>query len=63
MPRHAAFTLQCDGSGNDGQKMFLKTADHGALLENLVVVRQRYPFYFYAYVLMLNPLYICCSRF
>ena len=42
--------------GNDGRKVFLKDSDYEAFLDGLAVVRKRYPFYLYAYVLMSEPL-------
>jgi putative transposase len=36
------------------QKIFLKRSDYQGFLEALRVVRRRYPFYLYAYVLMSN---------
>ena len=41
--------------GNNGQKIFLKRNDYEAFLEALSTVRRRYPFYLYAYVLMVQP--------
>lgn len=40
--------------GNNGRKIFLKHSDYRAFLEALAVVRKRYRFYLYAYVLMSN---------
>jgi putative transposase len=37
--------------GNNGQKIFLRETDYEAFLKALRVVRKRYPFYLYAYVL------------
>ena len=44
--------------GNDGQKIFLGQNDCQAFLEALGVVRKRYPFYLYAYVLMSNHFHL-----
>jgi REP element-mobilizing transposase RayT len=38
--------------GNDGQKVFLGQSDYQAFIEALRTMRQRYPFFLYAYVLM-----------
>ena len=47
--------------GNDGQKIFLRESDYEAFLDALSVVRKRYPFYLYAYVLMSNHYFIIGS--
>ena len=44
--------------GNNGQRIFLKQPDYEAFLEALRVVRKRYPFYLYAYVLMSNHFHL-----
>ncbi len=44
--------------GNDGQKIFLRQSDYQAFIEGLRSVRQRYPFYLYAYVLMSNHFHL-----
>ncbi len=44
--------------GNDGRKVFLKDSDYEAFLDGLAVVRKRYPFYLYAYVLMSNHFHL-----
>jgi len=40
--------------GNNGQKVFVSDKDYEAFLDQLRVVRGRYPFYLYAYALMPN---------
>ena len=44
--------------GNNGQRIFLRQPDYEAFLEALRVVRKRYPFYLYAYVLMSNHFHL-----
>ena len=44
--------------GNNGQKVFLSDKDYEAFLDQLVVVRGRYPFYLYAYVVMPNHFHL-----
>ena len=44
--------------GNDGQKIFLRQSDYQAFIEALRIVRQRYPFSLYAYVLMSNHFHL-----
>jgi REP element-mobilizing transposase RayT len=44
--------------GNNGQKIFLKQSDYQTFREALTVVRKRYPFYLYAYVLMSNHFHL-----
>ena len=44
--------------GNDGQKIFLNKSDYQAFIEALGTVRQRYPFFLYAYVLMSNHFHL-----
>ena len=44
--------------GNDGQKIFLGESDYQAFIEALRTVRQRYPFFLYAYVLMPNHFHL-----
>jgi REP element-mobilizing transposase RayT len=44
--------------GNNGQKVFLSDEDYEAFLDQLLVVRGRYPFYLYAYVLMPNHFHL-----
>ncbi len=63
MPRHPR--VHAEGvlyhvmaRGNDGQKIFLGQNDCQAFLEALGVVRKRYPFYLYAYVLMSNHFHL-----
>jgi REP-associated tyrosine transposase len=63
MPRHPR--VHAEGvlyhvmaRGNDGQKIFLGQRDYQAFLDSLGVVRKRYPFYLYAYVLMSNHFHL-----
>ena len=63
MPRHprvhaAGLLYHVMARGNNGQKIFLKQSDYEAFLEALMVVRKRYPFYLYAYVLMSNHFHL-----
>ena len=44
--------------GNDGQKIFLRQSDYQTFIEALRIVRQRYPFSLYAYVLMSNHFHL-----
>src|SRR5258705_1886086 len=44
--------------GNNGQKVFVSDKDYEAFLDQLRVVRGRYPFYLYAYVLMPNHFHL-----
>jgi REP element-mobilizing transposase RayT len=44
--------------GNNGQPIFLKSADYESFQRILHVVRERYPFYLYAYVLMPNHFHL-----
>ena len=44
--------------GNNGQKVFLSDKDYEAFLDQLLVVRGRYPFYLYAYALMPNHFHL-----
>ena len=59
MPRHPrvhakGLLYHVIARGNNGQKIFLRETDYEAFLKALGVVRKRYPFYLYAYVLMSN---------
>lgn len=63
MPRH--LRVHAEGllyhviaRGNNGQRIFLRQYDYEAFLEALQVVRKRYPFYLYAYVLMSNHFHL-----
>ena len=63
MPRHPRVHAQgllyhVMARGNDGRKVFLKDSDCEAFLDGLAVVRKRYPFYLYAYVLMSNHFHL-----
>src|SRR5262245_30631082 len=63
MPRHPRVHAQgllyhVMARGNDGRKIFLKDSDYEAFLDGLAVVRKRYPFYLYAYVLMSNHFHL-----
>src|SRR5262245_2379405 len=63
MPRHPRVHAQgllyhVMARGNDGRKVFLKDSDYEAFLDGLAVVRKRYPFYLYAYVLMSNHFHL-----
>ena len=63
MPRHPrvhaeGLLYHVMARGNDGRKVFLKDSDYGAFLDGLAVVRKRYPFYLYAYVLMSNHFHL-----
>lgn len=63
MPRHPrvhgeGLLYHVMARGNDGQKIFLKQSDYEAFLEALGIVRKRYPFYLYAYVLMSNHFHL-----
>jgi len=44
--------------GNNGQKVFVSDKDYEAFLDQLRVVRGRYPFYLYAYALMPNHFHL-----
>lgn len=44
--------------GNNGQAVYLGRSDYGAFLETLQTIRERYPFYLYAYVLMPNHFHL-----
>jgi putative transposase len=55
MPRHPrvhaeGLRYHVMARGNDGQKIFLRQSDYQAFVEALRTVRQRYPFFLYAYV-------------
>jgi len=63
MPRHprvhaSGLLYHVMARGNNGQKVFLSDKDYEAFLDQLVVVRGRYPFYLYAYVLMPNHFHL-----
>jgi putative transposase len=63
MPRHPrvhgeGLLYHVMARGNDGQKIFLNQSDYEAFLEALRMVRKRYPFYLYAYVLMSNHFHL-----
>jgi putative transposase len=63
MPRHPrvhaeGLLYHVIARGNNGQRIFLKQYDYEAFLEALRVVRKRYPFYLYAYVLMSNHFHL-----
>src|SRR5438309_4014303 len=63
MPRHPrvhaeGLLYHVMARGNDGQKIFLNQSDYVAFLEALRIVRRRYPFYLYAYVLMPNHFHL-----
>lgn len=63
MPRHKrvhaeGLLYHVMARGNDGQKIFLNQSDYQAFIEALRTVRQRYPFFLYAYVLMSNHFYL-----
>ena len=63
MPRHPrvhaeGLLYHVIARGNNGQKIFLRETDYEAFLEALRVVRKRYPFYLYAYVLMSNHFHL-----
>ena len=63
MPRHPRVHAQgllyhVMARGNDGRKVFLKDSDCEAFLDGLAVVRKRYLFYLYAYVLMSNHFHL-----
>jgi putative transposase len=66
MPRHPrvhaeGLLYHVMARGNDGQKIFLSQNDYQAFIEALRTVRQRYPFFLYAYVLMSNH-YLCGAQ-
>lgn len=44
--------------GNNGQQIFPRNSDFAAFLDALTQVRQRYPFYLYAYALMSNHFHL-----
>jgi REP element-mobilizing transposase RayT len=44
--------------GNEGQKIFLRESDYRAFIERLRTVRERYPLFLYAYVLMSNHFHL-----
>lgn len=63
MPRHRrvhapGLLYHVMARGNNGQKVFLSDKDYEAFLDQLVVVRGRYRFYLYAYVLMPNHFHL-----
>jgi putative transposase len=63
MPRHPrvhaeGLLYHVIARGNNGQKIFPRETDYEAFLEALRVVRKRYPFYLYAYVLMSNHFHL-----
>jgi REP-associated tyrosine transposase len=63
MPRHPrvhaeGLLYHVMARGNDGQKIFLGESDYQAFIEALRTVRQRYPFFLYAYVLMPNHFHL-----
>ena len=63
MPRHprvhaTGLLYHVMARGNNGQKIFLKRSDYEAFLEALKIVRKRYPFYLYAYILMSNHFHL-----
>jgi putative transposase len=63
MPRHPrvyapGLLYHLMARGNNGQPIFLKPADYESFLKVLHGVRQRYPFYLYAYVLMPNHFHL-----
>jgi REP element-mobilizing transposase RayT len=63
MPRHPrvhaeGLLYHVIARGNNGQRIFLRQDDYEAFLEALRVVRERYPFYLYAYVLMSNHFHL-----
>src|SRR6266576_4161297 len=63
MPRHprvhaSGVLYHVMARGNNGQKVFYGAGDYEAFLEQLLVVKGRYPFYLYAYVLMPNHFHL-----
>ena len=59
MPRHprvhaAGLLYHVMARGNNGQRVFLGSNDYQLFVDQLLVVKRRYPFYLYAYVLMPN---------
>jgi putative transposase len=63
MPRHPrvhapGVLYHVMARGNNGQKVFYGAGDYEAFLEQLLVVKGRYPFYLYAYVLMPNHFHL-----
>lgn len=63
MPRHPrvhaeGLLYHVMARGNDGQKMFLRQSYYQAFIEALRTVRQHYPFFLYAYVLMSNHFHL-----
>lgn len=63
MPRHPrvyapGLLYHVMARGNNGQPIFLQAADYESFLKILHVVRERYPFYLYAYVLMPNHFHL-----
>ena len=63
MPRHrrvhaSGLLYHVMARGNNGQKVFLSDKDYEAFLGQLVMVRGRYPFYLYAYVVMPNHFHL-----
>lgn len=63
MPRHPRIhapgvLYHVMARGNNGQNIFLRSADYEVFLETLGAVRRRYPFYLYAYVLMPNHFHL-----
>jgi len=63
MPRHPrihapGLLFHVIARGNNGQKVFLEDADYEAFLNCLRQVRNRYPYYLYAYALMPNHLHL-----
>jgi putative transposase len=63
MPRHPrihapGLLYHVMARGNNGQKVFASDQDYEAFLDQILVVRGRYPFYLYAYVLMPNHFHL-----
>ena len=63
MPRHPRVHVEgllyhVMARGNDGQKIFLSQSDYQVFIEALRAVRERYPFFLYAYVLTSNHFHL-----
>ena len=63
MPRHPrvhapGLLYHLMARGNNGQTVFGSDKDYEAFLDQLRMVRGRYPFYLYAYVLMPNHFHL-----
>jgi REP element-mobilizing transposase RayT len=63
MPRHSrihtpGLLYYVIARGNNGQQIFSRNSDFAAVLDALAQVRQRYPFYLYAYGFMSNHFHL-----